>query len=332
MEQVITYLHRIKDFWKIGKVLHFIPEIILLVLLGMMARYLSTAEGQSLQHLFSGDPSEEQRGKMHFSIDGKTVRGNRTADQSPLHIVTAHNGDAGFSVGQTAVDAKSNEITAIPLLIESLSCKDAVITIDASGTQKAIASLIVKSEADYVLALKKNHGNFYSEVETYFNKSGTRLALMKQEASYKKTIDVGHGREEIREYFLLNDIGFCSQALKWEGIQGVGMVKSTVITKDKKTVSYRYYMTTLSKDIELFSRVIRHHWKIESMHWHLDVTFREDASKVINKNLAENLNVLRKMSLSLLKLMEFSKKLSIAKKRYALSMDFDVHVEKIQAL
>ena len=94
----------------------------------------------------------------------------------------------------------------------------------------------------------------------------------------------------------------------------VGMVKSTVITKDKKTVSYWYCMTTLSRDIELFSRVIRHHWKIESMHWHLDVTFREYASKVINKNLAENLNVLRKMSLSLLKLMEFSKKLSIAKK------------------
>jgi len=383
----INYLHQIKDIRQIGKVLHFIPEIVLLVLLGMMAngqdfedfemfgnkyleslrlflpyrngipsestikwvlssirpkimnglhaelaKHLTTDEGGFIQKLFCGDSLEMDKARKHYSIDGKTIRGNRTPAQAPLHIVTAHNGEGGFCVGQTAVAAKSNEVTAIPVLLNAISCAGSVITIDAGGTQKNIAALIFEKGADYVLALKKNHEKFYSEVEGHFQRAGVLYALKKTQGAYQKTVDVGHGREEIREYFLIDDTNLFGEASKWQDVQCVGAVRSTVITKDKKTVSYRYYITSMAKDIECFSRVVRRHWSVESMYWHLDVTYREDASKVIKKNLAENLNILRKVSLSLLKVMEFSKKLSIAKKRYGLSMDFGSYVEKIQAL
>lgn len=263
-------------------------------------------------------------------IDGKTMRSNKRKDGKPSHIISAWSQEDGFSLGQKAVDEKSNEITAIPELLDKIQIKGQVVTIDAMGTQTAIAEKIRRKHGDYVLALKKNHSNLYEDVKLYLNDEEVKEKL-RHGGNYKKTIEKARSQIEIREYYQTKDINWLSQKKSWKGLKSIGMEEKTI--RDEKGVEkkeYRYYISSLEEDIEMFSHAVRGHWSVESMHWHLDVTFREDANTTLDKQAAQNLNIIRKWCLSLLKMVEiFRPKLSMKKKRFVISMNPAEFLEQV---
>ena len=273
---------------------------------------------------------EGEKLKKIIAIDGKTMRGNTQKGEKPSHIVPAWSDEDGFCLGQTAVDEKSDEITAIPELLNRLNIRKQVVTIDAMGTQTKIAEKIREKKADYVLALKKNHKGPYYEVEEYFQDADFQKKI--QEAGgYKRTEEKAHGRQEIREYYQTQGISWMDSRSEWAGLRSIGMEKKTLERKDGSvSVEYRYFISSLKADIALFSRAARQHWSVEVMHWHLDVTFREDANHTIDKNSAQNLNIVRKFCLSVLKLVEIiHPRLSMKKKRFAIAHNTEKYLESV---
>lgn len=260
--------------------------------------------------------------KKIICIDGKTMRGNSQNKEKPSHIVSAWSKEDGFCLGQKAVEEKTNEITAIPDLLEKLQVKGQVVTIDAMGTQKGIAEKIRAKRADYVLSLKGNQGTLYEDVKEYFADIEICKEIEKS-GNYKKTKEKAHGQIETREYYQTEDIGWLEQRKDWKGLKSMAMERKRIERDGEKKTEYRYYISSLKGDIDLLSRAVRGHWSIESMHWHLDVTFREDANTTIDKTAAQNQNIIRKWCLSILKMAELStktKRLSMKKKRFVISL------------
>lgn len=270
--------------------------------------------------------------KKIICIDGKTMRSNKRKEGKPNHIVSAWSREDGFCLGQKAVEVKSNEITAIPQVLEKIRIKGQVVTIDAMGTQTAIAEKIREKRADYVLALKKNQENLYEDVSLYL-KDEEEKQKIRDAGNYKRTIEKARSQIEIREYYQTDKIGWLSQKKEWKGLKSIGMEEKTIRTasgEEKK--EYRYYISSLKGEIELFSRAVRGHWSVESMHWQLDVTFHEDANTTLDKQAAQNLNIIRKWSLSILKLIEiFRPNLSMKKKRFVISMNPEEFLEQVLA-
>lgn len=241
--------------------------------------------------------------RPHIAIDGKSLRRSHdhSAGLGPLQVVSAWASDVGISLGQFATEEKSNEITAIPQLLELIDVKEAIITIDAMGCQKQIADTIIEKQADYVLALKKNHGKLFDDV---------RLAIdgyldpdtHDQRVSRYVEIEQKHGRLEARSYFQMVAPSFLHNRSEWRGLKTIGAVKHVFEVNGVEKSEVRYYISSLSRNAELFGRVVRSHWKIEnSLHWSLDMTYREDESRVRNRVFAENLAWLRRMTLTLVK-------------------------------
>ena len=276
--------------------------------------------------------NEGEKLQKIISIDGKTMRGNATAAQKANHIVSAWCDTDGFCLGQEAVKEKSNEITAIPKLLDTINVKGCVITIDAMGTQTAIAEKIRAKRADYTLAVKENQRNLYEEITEYL-KDEELLEEIKKSGGYKMTKEKAHSSLEIREYYQCSDIKWMAEKSRWKGIKSIGMVRKTIKKGDKTTVEQRYYISSLADDIDLFARTIREHWSVEVMHWHLDVTFKEDANTTKDKSAAQNLNIINKWCLSILKLFEIGKKkMSLKKKRFCISLDTRKFFQQIMAL
>ena len=258
------------------------------------------------------------------SIDGKTLRGSscNSSNQKAIHIVSAWANENQVVLGQIKTEDKSNEITAIPKLLELLELENTIVTIDAMGTQKKIAEAIIEEKADYILALKKNQETLYDNVELFFD------SIIKNEI---KGIDVfklvtkekNHGRIETRKYYLVNDISWLDNKDDWKNIKSIGMVERERIIGDKETFERSYYITSLEA-IELFSKGVRQHWGIENkLHWVLDVSFNEDKCRARKNNSAENLAVLRHLSLNLLREEKTSKKsLNLKKLRCALDKNY----------
>lgn len=268
--------------------------------------------------------------KKIICIDGKTMRSNKRKEGKPSHIVSAWSREDGFCLGQKAVDVKSNEITAIPQVLEKIRIKGQVVTIDAMGTQTAIAEKIREKRADYVLALKKNQGNLYEDVSLYLMDEEEKEKI-REAGNYKRTIEKARSQIEIREYYQTDKIGWLSQKKEWKGLKSIGMEEKTIRTEEgTEKKEYRYYISSLKPEIEVFSRAVRGHWSVESMHWHLDVTFREDANTTLDKQAAQNLNIMRKWSLSILKMIEiFRPNLSMKKKRFVISMNPAEFLEQV---
>ena len=251
------------------------------------------------------------------SIDGKSVRGTRDPIKKTLHLVNAWASENGLVLGQVKVDEKSNEITAIPTLLEQLKLKGCIITIDAMGTQKDIAKIIAK-ENDYVLALKGNHGNLYSDVQTYLN-------LDSMPAGFSTT-GKAHGRFEQREYYLETEIDWLDNKEEWSNIKSIGAVASTVIRNGKETKEVRYYISTLT-NVETFAKAVRGHWGVEnSLHWMLDVTFKEDSSRTRKGNSAQNLSLMRKIALNSLKSIKSKKSINMRRKKCHYDVNFRTEV------
>jgi predicted transposase YbfD/YdcC len=235
-------------------------------------------------------------------------------------MVSAWLSKSGISSGQVRINDKSNEITAIPELLDMLDIKHSIVSIDAMGTQKEVAKKIIEKEGDYVLALKENHPNLYEEVTNFF-KENLKNDFKGQSHKYRKTEEKGHGRYEIREYWLVSDIDFLKQKSEWMGLNSIGMTINEIKIGDKTSIEARFYLSSLKNAPVLFQNAVRDHWQIEtSCHWVLDMAFREDESRARKGFAAENLASIRKIALNLFK-NEKSTKIGVKSKRLKAGWD-----------
>ena len=256
-------------------------------------------------------------------IDGKTLRGSydRAEKLKALHSVSAWSSEHSLVLGQQKVDSKSNEIKAIPLLLKLLNLKGAIVTMDAMGTQIKIVKQIKKEGGDYVCGLKGNQGLLYQQVQEWFKQSEAQ-GWQGINHSYHETIEGGHHRIETRQVWTVEvqELPRLHRQSKWVGLNTVVMVYRKSKLWNKTSEEIRFYLSSLPGDAQEHSKVIRSHWSIEnSLHWVLDVTFNEDASRVRNGHAAENLALIRRLSISLLK-GETSRQ-SLKQKRYRAGLD-----------
>jgi predicted transposase YbfD/YdcC len=255
------------------------------------------------QPMTSGE--KETGEKTVVAIDGKTLR--RTFDRAKglgaLHLVSAWATENGLTLGQVAVDAKSNEITAIPKLLENLDLQDCVVTIDAAGCQKEIAETIIGKEADYVLALKPNHPTMHQEVTDYFlEQHGADPS--DREAKCHRKVERGHGRTETRETFVAPAPKWLHSAAEWMGLCSIVMVirQSLDHATQKETGDVRYFLSSLKPTARRLAGIVRSHWGIEnSLHWVLDIAFNEDRLRAKDRNAIDNLALLNRLAVSVLR-------------------------------
>lgn len=366
MKTLLDYVSTVTDTRQEKKVLHKMMDIIMIVFFAMLANaddwvemevfgkehekflrnYLELPNGipshDTIQRVFAMVPpeflenfqkqwnemlnsDEGSKIKRLLAIDGKTQRGNAGKNQKANHIVSAVD-EGGFCLGQKRVEEKTNEIRAIPELLDCLNIKGTIITTDAMGTQTAIVKKIRQKRADYVLALKANQGNLLEDVRLYFSED----SFLKK-CAYKKTVEKARGKTEKREYWQTEDISWLNQRKEWSGLKTIILTRNTV-TGDggEEYTEERYFISSLPLGIEDVVRAVRGHWMVESYHWHLDVTFREDGNHTLEKQAAYNLNIMRKLSLNILKLIEVGNRpLSLKKKRYAIGTNPEKHLEQI---
>ena len=254
-------------------------------------------------------------GNEVIAIDGKTIRGSKDSfhKKSAIHIVSAWANSNQLVLGQRKVDGKSNEITAIPELLEMLDIKGSIVTIDAMGTQKNIAKAIIDNQANYILALKGN--------QTYLKEDVESMCKRMEPDSENEVVEKGHGRIETRNCKVFNKIDLLEDQEKWCELKSVIQICAQREIKDKITTETRLYISSLNHDASAFNQYIRQHWSVENnLHWTLDMTFREDEQRKRDKHSAQNFAIVRKIALNLLK-QEDSKKLSLKTKRLKAGWD-----------
>jgi len=248
-------------------------------------------------------------------VDGKRLRGSRAGDAA-VHLVSAYAAKARLVLAQQAVADKANEIVAIPDVLSMLELKGAVVTMDAMGCQKAIARQIVEAGADYVLALKDNHPTLCEDVRLWLDAEAAKGALPARE-----TVEKDHGRIETRRYSLSGDLEWLGQKPEWAGLRAVGRVESVRIVGGKTSTECRYYLCSFD-GLERFAEAARGHWAIENgQHWVLDVQFGEDANRARKDHSAENLALVRRMALNVIRCNDPSNVSLRRRKRRALLND-----------
>ena len=237
-----------------------------------------------------------------------------------LHMVSAWACGNGVVLGQVKTEEKSNEITAVPELLEKLELSGCIVTLDAMGCQRAIAKQVREGGGDYVLSLKRNQPELAREVREYFE-AAREEDFDRPEIENEETSEEGHGRIEHRSYFLSTDLNSLSGVEKWSGLKGIGRVQSERHCGGRVSIEQRYFITSLS-DVKSFQQAVRSHWGIENkLHWRLDVTFREDESRIRRGNAAHNIGVIRHMAMNLLK--REKTKISYRKKRIRAALNDD---------
>ena len=267
--------------------------------------------------------------KGQIAIDGKTVRHSYGNDAPPIHMVSAWALENRMVLGQVKTNEKSNEITAIPELLQVLALEGRVVTIDAMGCQKAIAGKIAEKGADYVLGLKKNQGNLHADVELFFQDC-LSSGFGDVPYDYCQTIDGNHGRIETRRYWATSDIEWLSDKPLWKNLRTIVMVERERNVNGEVSVETGYYISSLGSEIKQLAKAVRGHWGIEnSLHWVLDIAFREDESRIRKDYAPENFAVLRHIALNLLK-KEPSVK-SIKRKRLRAGWDNEYLVKILHA-
>lgn len=259
-----------------------------------------------------------------IGIDGKTARRshNKAIGKDAIHVVSAWASVNGITLGQRKVDDKSNEITAIPDLLELLSISGCIVTIDAMGCQKKIAQNIRDKKADYVLAVKDNQGKLHQDIQDWFAHAD-QVEFKGMEYDYHQTVNKGHGRIEIRKCWVITDpvaFEYIRHYEGWADLTGIVRVERERRLPDKVEQETAYYITSSSAGAETILNATRQHWAIEnSLHWVMDVTFQEDQMRTRKGNSPQNLVVLRHIALNILK--QDSSKGSLRQKRYRAALD-----------
>ena len=253
--------------------------------------------------------------KEVISVDGKCLRGSRDSyhGKSAIHTVNAWANSNGLVLGQVKTDEKSTEVFAIPELLKILDIEGCIVTIDAQGTQKKIVETIIEKQADYILALKGNQGYLKDDAESIF--------LRQQPDSVDETLEKGHGRIETRKCEVINKIDFLDQKEQWAGLKSLARITAQREIRDTITTEVRLYISSVEADAKEYNCYIRQHWAVEnSLHWTLDVTFREDAQRKRNGRAGNNFALIQKIALNLLK-KEESKQMSLKNKRLVAAWD-----------
>jgi predicted transposase YbfD/YdcC len=363
MQPIPSYFKDVQDFRVINRCAHDLGDILGLVLVGILAdcddfseisdygklhidflrsklgfsftngipsedtiyrvlKRLKTNELATAYMVFLGDISLV--GKQ-IAIDGKELRSTIPTDKKHalVRMVNVWIHEDGLSFGQYEVDKKSNEITAIPALLDSLDCQGAVVTIDAMGCQKAIAQKIREQGGNYVLAVKKNQPDLYAQIEQEMTLEGKHLPTFVQEAKQ-------HGRKETRKITVSHHLKWIEDAALWKDLKSVIMLERTRVIAGVVTTSKVFYISSLGDvSIENMLGYIRNHWSIENhLHWQLDVTFGEDATKLRHETAIVNLHQIRKWALLMLKKLPL--KVSIKRKRKMMAWDNDLLIQLLQ--
>jgi len=302
-----------------------------------IARVVSSLDPKMMQSCFINWMKSAQVDTLGevIAIDGKTVRGSydKKSKKSAIHMVSAFAANNGVVLGQVKTAEKSNEITAIPALLDLLDIKGSIVTIDAMGCQKAIAKKICDKEADYVIAVKGNQGHLHQSIKDFF--AICQSDNFKNVAhEYYEEVDSGHGRVEVRRYWITDVLTSISDLTsQWNGLISVGMAESERHVDGKISKEIRYFICSIdaNANAKVFGNAVRKHWSIENqLHWVLDVSFNEDLSRVRRSNAAENMSVIRHLVLNLLKLEKSCKK-GLKAKRFKAALDTD-YAEKVLQL
>lgn len=279
--------------------------------------------------------SEEEKAeqKKHIAIDGKALRRShdKKNELGALFIVSAWASDCGITLGQMATDEKSNEVTAIPKLLDIIELENAIITIDAAGCQKNIAEQIIAGHGDYVLALKANHPTLHDDVEAIFLDHMTDDFARYPVSRYVE-LEKGHGRIEQRYYYQLTVPKDLYGRDSWAGLKTLGAAVRIYEQNGVEKSDVRFYLSSLRRNGKQFAQAVRGHWGIENtLHWSLDMTYREDESRVRNRNFAENLAWLRRLTLSLIKQHPGKESYAMKRRMAGWSVDFLMQVLTGQA-
>lgn len=268
----------------------------------------------------------QRRKGMVVNVDGKTMRGSKGLGKTALHMVSAWVGENSVSLGQLRVAEKSNEIKAIPELLQSLFLEDCIVTIDAAGSQTKIARTILEKGAHYVLCVKGNQPSLFKDMGVSF--------AMKPPLAKWEELDADHGRVETRICSVIEDLGTISAPQRWAGLRTLVRIDSQRYIKatgETQAMTTRYFITSLPPDPQQIARAVRSHWSIENnLHWQLDVSFGEDASRKRNENAAINFSALTKMTLAMLK-KDTSTKIGIKSKRLKAGWD-NAYLQQILGL
>ena len=237
-----------------------------------------------------------------IAIDGKTLCNSvdRLENMPAIHMVSAFAANARLVLAQQKVDDKSNEITAIPKLLDLLDLQGQIVTIDAMGTQKALAKKIHEKEADYVLALKGNQGTLNEDVRLFLETEIEKVSSSAIEDRYEE-VDKGHGRIETRKCIVSSKLDWLVQKPEWAGLKSIAMIEETREIGNTSSVERRFFISSLPADAKRISSAVRAHWLVENaLHWTLDVVFNEDNSRVRKDNAGENMAVIRHITLNML--------------------------------
>ncbi|MEE4247946.1 MAG: ISAs1 family transposase [Kangiellaceae bacterium] len=293
------------------------------------SRVFSMLKPEELMKIFTAWTHEIRELDLEstIAIDGKTLCGStwKNEAKSQVHIVNAYSTEEKLTLAQVKVNEKSNEIKAIPELLNALKINGKIITIDAMGTQKKIAEQIIKQNGEYILSLKQNHKNMYDDIAYCFSEELSGNIYDYDEAI---SIEKNHGRIEKRKCTVIYTVDWLESYKAWKNLNSIIMVERVRIIDNKETKERSYYLSSLKKSAEKLLNNIRNHWKIENnLHWTLDVVFKEDCDRKRKANEAENFSLVRKLVLNLLNT-EKTKKISLKRKQRLALMD-EKYLEKI---
>jgi|WetSurMetagenome_2_1015567.scaffolds.fasta_scaffold183623_1 predicted transposase YbfD/YdcC len=274
------------------------------------------------------EPEEQEKQLRQIALDGKCLRRSHARGRGlgAMYLVSAWATDKGIALGQLAVEEKSNEITAIPQLLDQLDLTNAVVTIDAAGCQRNIVDEIVAGGGEYMVALKGNQETLHRDV------TGLFATLLQEDfvdtpVSRYEERDESHGRVEERNYYQISVPTDFPQREKWTGLKTFGLAIRRCVSNGKETLEHRYYISSLSRHGRRFANCVRGHWSIENkLHWVLDMTFREDESRVRERCLADNLGWLRRLALTLLKQHPGTQSIAMKRRMSGWSVDFLMQV------
>ena len=293
---------------------------------------------QTVDGILSLSEKEENvHEKGILSVDGKESRGSKrkTGEQGEvraLQTLNVYSGDYGICLAQQFIKEKTNEIPAAQELLKMMDLKGMIVTADAMNCQKDTVAVITRSKGDYVLGLKGNQPLFYQEVKEFFDEA-ERENLRKEGNCYKKTVEKEHGGTAVREYYITEDTGWYSEKGEWKQLKSFGMVHKVMKKADGSMEEEdRYYICSIEADVDEFERAARGHWGVEAMHWQMDFTFRDDKNTSMAKTGAKNLQIMKKIVMSILRLVKESYKISMKRIRYELSLDYENGVEKMLSM